>query len=82
MLPPSNETSDPQEPTMDLYTRTTLTNTRHHDLLAEATAARLAASDKDPGTHAIVPMSALTGFVARLRAPRLTATAREAHAHS
>jgi hypothetical protein len=82
MLPPSNETSDPQEPTMDLYTRTTLTNTRHSDLLAEAKAARLAAADREPGSHSIVRMSGLTGFVTRLRAPRLTATAREAHAHS
>ena len=67
---------------MDLYTRTTMTNTRHQDLLAEAKAARLASADREPGTHAIVPISALTGFVSRFRTPRVTVTAREAHAHS
>jgi hypothetical protein len=47
---PHAETS--QETEMDLYTRTSMTSTRHHDLLNEATAERLAHDGDAPSLFA------------------------------
>lgn len=58
---------------MDLYTKTALTNTRHHDLLAEADAARLAAEgapDRTPGkVHGVG--ARLAGVLAAARVPSI-----------
>ena len=70
---------------MDLYSKTTLANTRHHELLAEADAARLAAAARTGGRLTIVRAAGvrLAEIVSGARAARVVRTSsHEARARS
>jgi len=70
---------------MDLYTSTARQNTRHHDLLAEADAARLVAGGQPRGLRAVVRAAGvqLAAIVSEARSARVVRTsARKASANS
>ena len=58
---------------MDIYSKTAFVNTRHHDLMAEADAARLAATVTTPGPGAMIRATGerLARIVSEARAARV-----------